>query len=231
MSDPASSFYASAPVQALFARELAALAPILAGVYGSFGLFVRAHAGAPAHLPPHLVTTMLDLACSGPRFDGAVSCEPDRLPFAGETFKLLIAQHAFERFARPEECVAELARVLAPEGVVLVFGFNPVGFWRPWLALNARGTARLHLKSAYAWQQLLAREQIDTLQVRFPGTLLPRAHGGEHGRSSAFGRFGGSWLVLARKRRSTLTPLRLRSNARDLALSPRLAPGAQRARA
>ena len=43
------------------------------------------------------------------------------------------------------------------------------------------------------------------------------------------GRFGASWLLIARKRRSTLTPLRLRSSNRELALNPRLAPGAHRA--
>ena len=127
--------------------------------------------------------------------------------------------------------------MLAPEGIALILGFNPVGLWRPWLMLNApRGASRLHLRSAHAWQQMLAGEQIETLQVRYPGVLWPRA---EHPQAVAessllervLGRVGSSWLLLARKRRSTLTPLRMRSGARELALNPRLAPGAHRARA
>jgi SAM-dependent methyltransferase len=232
-----STFYTSAPVKSLFARELAALAPIVSGIYGNYGLFLRAHAAAPAVLPAHLLGTMVELALAGPGFEGAARCEPAQLPFASESFKLLIAQHVFEQIDRPEECAAELARVLSPEGVVLILGFNPVSLWRPWLALNAgRGGSQLHLRSARAWQNMLAREQVDTLQVRYPGTFRPRAEHLQAAPESSllartFGCIGSSWLLLARKRRSTLTPLRLRSAPRELALNPRLAPGAHRARA
>jgi SAM-dependent methyltransferase len=228
-------FYTSAPVQSLFARELAALAPIVSGIYGNFGLFLRAHTVAPAALPAHLLGTIIDLALAEQQFEGAVRGEPAQLPFASESFKLLIAQHVFEQIDRPDECAAELARVLAPEGVALILGFNPMSLWRPWLLLNApRGTSVLHLRSAHVWQRLLARESVDTLQVRYPGVWLPRA---QHPLAAAepsvlartLGCIGSSWLLLARKRRSTLTPLRLRSAPRELALNPRLAPGAHRA--
>jgi SAM-dependent methyltransferase len=236
MPNTSSRFFSCAPVYALFARELNAMAPVLSGIYGNFGLFLRAHAAAPAMLPPHLLGKMFNLTLAESQFDGDARCTPAQLPFANETFKLLIAQHVFEQIDRPDECAAELARVLAPEGVALILGFNPAGSWRPWLTLNAaRGAPRLRLRSANAWQQMLAREQIDTLQVRYPGTLWPRAEPrrSQPAESALFatllGRIGSSWLLLARKRRSTLTPLRLRSTPRELALSPRLAPGARRA--
>ena len=222
------SFFSSAPVQALLARELHALAPIVSGVYGNYGLFLRAHPHAPFALPPHLLGRMLDLVLDAGEFGGDVRCEPTLLPFASESFKLVIAQHVLEQIGDADACAGELARVLAPEGVALVLGFNPVGSWRPWLSLNApRGDVRLRLQSAYAWQQKLAREQVDTLQIRFPGTLWP--HSEQRSGSSPLARFGSTWLLLARKRRSVLTPLRLRSNSREMALKPRLAPGTQRA--
>jgi SAM-dependent methyltransferase len=238
MPDASRAFYSSTPIQALFARELRALEPVLSGIYGNSGLFLRAHGAAPADLPAHLLGKMLVVTLADAQFDGDVRCAPAQLPFANETFKLLIAQHVFEQIHRPEDCVADIARVLAPEGVALILGFNPVSLWRPWLALNAsRGAPRLRLRSAGAWQQMLAREQVDTLQVRYPGTLWPRAETGLQPASEAgllatlLGRVGSSWLLLARKRRSTLTPLRLRSAPRDMALKPRLAPGAHRASA
>jgi SAM-dependent methyltransferase len=231
------AFYSSAPIQSLFERELRALAPIVSGVYGNYGLFLHAHAAASIAQPAHLLGKMVSLELVQQQLVGDLRCEPAQLPFASESFKLLIAQHVFEQIDRLDACAAELARVLAPEGVALILGFNPLGSWRPWLMLNApRGKSRLHLHSAHAWQQILAREQVDTLQVRYPGVLWPRI---EHAQADAesgllgrmLGRIGSSWLLLARKRRSTLTPLRLRSSARELALNPRLAPGAHRVRA
>jgi SAM-dependent methyltransferase len=237
MHEDSATFYASAPVQSLFARELAALAPILSGVYGNHGLFLRAHERALDQLPPHLLgmVTRLASAQSG-QWRGDLRCSPWYLPFASESFKLIVAQHCFERFDDAELCAGELSRVLAPEGVILLLGFNPFGTWRPWLNWQSlRSAPRLHLRSASAWRNLLAGEQIDTLQVRFPGLLWPReVAAGEADSPQRFrgklARFGSSWLLLARKRRSTLTPLRLRQATRDVALSPRLVPGAHRLR-
>lgn len=231
-----SSFYASSPVRDLFAQELAALAPILAGVYGNFGLFLRAHAGAPATLPKHLLGTVIDLALGDAQhFNGRLSCSVDELPLASESCKLVVAQHVFERLAEPEQCASELARVLAPEGVALILGFNPLTLWRPWLAGKARQSGvSLHVQSALSAQQAFTRHGIEILQTRYFGTALPRARALEPDqaqnawRSPTFGRIAASWLLLARKRHSVLTPLRSRKSARELALNPRLAPGAHR---
>ena len=231
-----SAFYATTPLRDLFALELAALTPILGGIYGNFGLFVRPHVDAAAQLPPHLLGTMIDLAVQSPRLcSGRVACAPSELPLASESCKLVIAQHVFERVDEPNECASEFARVLAPEGIALVLGFNPISLWRPWLAGKARGASiDLRPQSAQTWRQVLARQGIETLQTRFLGPMSPwqrgaAQHAVPHERRSILGRVGGSWLLLARKRRSALTPLRLRSGARDLALRPRLAPGAHRA--
>jgi len=231
MSNSPPRFFASAPVQALLAREMAAIGPIVAGVYGNWGLLLRPQGPPPAPLAPHLLGSLVDLELDAGRLRGAaLACAPEELPFASESFKLVIAQHVLEQLDDADACAAELARVLAPEGVALVLGFNPVGTWRPWLALNARrGGANLRLATAHAWQQRFAREEIDTSQIRFPGALWPSAELAPNAAPGALARFGSSWLLLARKRRSVLTPLRLRRSSRELPLKPRLAPGTQRA--
>lgn len=223
--------YSTAPMQALLERELVALAPILSGAYGNYGLSLRPRQDVVA-LPPHLLGKIVELDVDEDGFlSGAVRCAPWQLPFASESFKLLIVQHALEQIADADACIAELARVLAPEGIALMLGFNPLGTWRPWLMRRGRG---LRLRSAQACKSLLAREQIDTLQVRFPGLLWPRAGATtdpEMTSHSPLARFGSSWLLIARKRRSTLTPVRLRKMTRDTARTPQLAPGAHRNRA
>ncbi|MGH8122329.1 MAG: methyltransferase domain-containing protein [Rudaea sp.] len=234
-TDP-NSFYTSAPVRRLFAQELLALTPILGGVYGNFGLFLRAHASAPATLPSHLLGNIIDLALEDSRqFGGRLQCAPDELPLASESCKLVIAQHVFERIDDADACAGELARVLAPEGVALVLGFNPLSLWRPWLAGKARGAAlQLRPGSAQGSRKIFSRHGIETLQTRFLGAAVPwrrrddESMHSDEWRSPLFGRMGGSWLLLARKQRSTLTPLRLRRNSRELALNPHLAPGARR---
>lgn len=234
MHEDGSRLYASAPMQALFAHEQAALAPILSGVYGNHGLFLRPHPAAPVALPAHLLGTLTGLALtSAGQFSGAVCCSPPELPFTSKSFQLLIVQHVLERVDGCDQFSAELARVLAPEGVALILGFNPFGSWRPWLAWRSRRDGvSLQFHSARVWQQRLAREQIDTLQVRYPGWLGVRslADGIDApiGSNAWLARFGSSWLLLARKRRSTLTPLRLRAVKRELAINPHLAPGARR---
>jgi SAM-dependent methyltransferase len=228
-------FYASPTLQALFSRELSALAPILAGVYGNNGLFLRPHESVVPVLPTHLVSHVVEVSPRGDgQFSGAARFDAAELPFVNDSFQLVIAQHAFELVSDVDDLASEVSRVLAPEGVLLVFGFNPFGSWRPWLISQSMRSARLSLQSATACTTRFARQQIDTLQVRYPGLMLPNdpaqpPSGYARWFAHTFGRFGSSWLLLARKRRSTLTPLRLRSSQRERAMNPRLAPGAHRA--
>lgn len=222
------NLHSTAPMRALLEREMAALAPILSSTYGNCGLVLRPRLSAVA-LPPHLLGNFVELDVDEVgNFTGALHCAPWQLPFASESFKILIVQHALERIVDADACVAELARVLAPEGIVLMLGFNPLGTWRPWLIRRAPG---LHLRSARVCQSRLAREKIDTLQVRFPGLLWPHAKTTdelEKSVHSSLARFGSSWLLIARKRRSTLTTIRLRTAPRDAARARQLAPGAHR---
>jgi SAM-dependent methyltransferase len=227
------AFYASAQVRQLFDQELAALAPILGGVYGNAGLFLRARADASVRLPSHLIGTILDLALTDAQaLAGALRCIPAELPLLSGSCKLVIAQHVFEQLDAPAAAIGEFARVLAPEGVALILGFNPLSLWRPWLAGKSRGAATsLYPRSAQSCQQMLAAHGIETLQTRYLGASMPwrkTPTQNPEWRSLVLGRFAAGWLLLARKRRSALTPLRLRSKTRELAINPRLATGAHR---
>ena len=214
------------------------LAPILAGVYGTTGLFLRAHAAAPAAAKAPLLATMLDLALDDAQtLRGGLTCTPWELPLASESCKLIVVQHLFEQVEDPASSANEIARVLAPEGVLLALGFNPMSLWRPWLAGTARhARVPLRFQSAQSCAMTMGGQGIDILQTRYFGALspwsapeaTPQDDAPDGARPTALARFRGSWLLLARKRRSALTPLRLRRNARDLARNPRLAPGAHR---
>ena len=229
MPPDSSSLYANGPLAALLQRELAMLAPILEGVFGVWGLYLRPDATADIILPPHLLSAMARLAPAGAgRLGGDIECESAALPFATESFKLVIAQHILEQTEPAEALAEELARVLAPEGVALVFGFNPASLWRPWLARRLPGS--WHFRAAAGWRAVLTRCRLDVLQVRYSGLWSPWGAVPAEGAAApgSLGRFGGSWLLLARKRRSALTPLRLASARSDLKVKATLVPGAHR---
>lgn len=212
------------------------MAPILAGVYGTTGLFLRAHQATPDSLPVNLLGNVLGLALDGAQvLRGGLSCAPGELPLASESCKLVVVQHLFERLDDPASCVGEIARVLAPEGVLLVLGFNPLSLWRPWLAGTARRACLpIRVRTGQSWATTIGAQGIDVLQTRYAGAWSPwsvppvdpaAAIGSA---ANPLARLRGSWLLLARKRRSVLTPLRLRRDARELAVNPRFAPGAHR---
>jgi len=227
-----SSSYSSGPLQVLLQRELSMLGPLLGGVYGVWGLHIRPHEQAPVTLPAHLLSAVVELALDdGGSCAGSLRCEPSHLPFASESFKLVVAQHVLEQVAAPDAGAEELARVLAPEGVALLFGFNPASLWRPWVSRRLGNGMRF--ASAGGWRQRLERAQLDVLQIRYVGPWGPWAGAESTGASEMrslpmLWRFGASWLLIARKRRSTLTPLRLTIARADLKLNPTLVPGAHR---
>ena len=226
--------YASDPLQELLAHELSTLAPILGGIYGVWGLHLRPDSHAPVTLPAHLLSGIVELALdNGDIFNGALRCDSKALPFASECFKLVVAQHVLDRVDHADDMAEQLARLLAPEGIALIFGFNPASLWRFWLRRRrSDGELRVHFTAAAAWRHRLQRTQLDVLQTRYVGRYSPWRDGipqGESGRLSwLFGRFRPSWLLIVRKRRSALTPLRLASVRADVKFNPALIPGAHR---
>jgi SAM-dependent methyltransferase len=230
MSSDTANSYASGPLPILLRRELALLGPLLGGIYGVWGLHIRPHEQAPVTLPPHLLSAVVELALDDAGCcAGSLRCEPGQLPFASESFKLVVAQHVLEQVAGADAGAEELARVLAPEGVALLFGFNPASLWRPWVSRRLR--SGLRFASAGGWRQRLERAQLDVLQVRYIGPWGPWATAetlAEARTLPVLGRFGASWLLIARKRRSTLTPLRPAAARSDLKLNPTLVSGAHR---
>lgn len=56
-------------------------------------------------------------------------CEDDFLPFADMSLDLLLLPHRLEFSERPHQVLREAARVMMPEGHLLISGFNSISFW------------------------------------------------------------------------------------------------------
>jgi len=60
---------------------------------------------------------------------GDVHCESSYLPFAESSIDLLCMPHVLEFSDNPHQTLREAARVLVPEGYVILTGFNAMSFW------------------------------------------------------------------------------------------------------
>ncbi|MGB8378130.1 MAG: methyltransferase domain-containing protein, partial [Rhodanobacteraceae bacterium] len=128
----------------------------------------------------HLSAVRMHVSRSG--LDGAVRCTPDLLPWDDAAFQMIVLQHVGDVLPTVAPWVDEVARVLAPGGTLLWFGFNPNSpwiawcHWQSWQRRRARqtGFSRPHLARAQTtYRQLLARRlQADGLH--YAGSLWPR---------------------------------------------------------
>ncbi len=63
-------------------------------------------------------------------------------PWPEDSLDLVVLPHALERSADPHACLREVARVLIPEGQVLISGLNPWSFWG-WQQTRGQRATRL----------------------------------------------------------------------------------------
>ncbi len=61
--------------------------------------------------------------------DADLRTAPCALPFADDSLDLVVLPHALELSPDPHATLREVARVLVPEGRVLILGFNPNSLW------------------------------------------------------------------------------------------------------
>jgi len=170
---------------------------------------------------------VMDRALS-PALDGAESGgatplqgSAEALPFSADSLDVVILNHSLEFSRDPHQVLREVDRVLIPEGHVVVLGFNPNSLWMIWrLLLGWKSKppwcgsfirpARLR-----DWLQLLGFDIIDSHFYFFRPPLsnekaLNRLRFVE--RMGRFGwmSFGGAYMIVARKRVATMTPLKPR---------------------
>ncbi len=58
-----------------------------------------------------------------------VRCDLRRLPFAAHSVDLVVMAHALEFHDDPHQILHEVARILMPEGELIITGFNPLSLW------------------------------------------------------------------------------------------------------
>lgn len=171
----------------------------------------------------------------------AVCGHATALPVASDCLDVLLLPHVLEFEVNPHETLREAERVLVPEGHVVITGFNP---WSLFGGRRLVPGARRHvpwygsflgLTRIKDWLALLGFDIVVTRCFFF---RPPFANEGVMERLHLFdtlgGRFwpylGGLYLVVARKRVITLTPIKPRWRSRRSLVTTGLAEPTARSR-
>jgi SAM-dependent methyltransferase len=231
------SLFALPEIEAMLRCELALMPPHAARQPGGRALLLQPHAIARA-LPfdlGHL--DAIRLHADGALLRGDAVAAPGALPFENESFQMVFVQHVADAGA-DAALPAEIARVVAPGGLVLWCGFNPWSPWLAWMRWHARGGLAMPATThADALRRRLLRARLVTLTLDYLGPCWPRRADASiianEGRASRWlAPLRGVFLIAARKQRAVLTPLRPRVKRNAVALGTRFAgTPSQRARA
>jgi SAM-dependent methyltransferase len=152
-----------------------------------------------------------------PAIPAGVVSRLDQLAIVSDSIDAILLPHTLERTASPHAVLREAARVLRPEGCLIALGFLPTGFWglRHLLDRGGYPPGSRHLireRRLRDWLELLsfdvdrAQNYCHTLpfeRIRRLGRL-PR----ERWARRWLPMLAGAYLLVARKRAATLTPIR-----------------------
>lgn len=131
---------------------------------GRYGMFIEPHADAGYAFAAANLYTQLQLQRFGDGFVGDLRCSESALPLSDESFSLIFMSCAFEAARDAVGLAAECARLLEPEGTLLVLGLNP---WSPahlrWMCGGVR------IWSPDAVRALLTGLDMDVVGSRYVG--------------------------------------------------------------
>ena len=219
--------YSSPPMLRLLEEQSQALKPGLQRCVGTHGLLLDASPRYPRPALP-LLGCWTSLAVSDGGYDGDLRARADEpLPFVDDAFELVLVRQALELASHPAALLDELVRVLAPGGTLALTGVHPLGCWSAWLRWHARGRSPA-LQMPWRLRRRLELAGLMIEQVQRVGSMWPSLAAT---RQAVAGALGGGYVLVARKRRHLVTPLRLKPAPVRVPTNGRLSPGTRRSSA
>lgn len=164
---------------------------------------------------------------------------PDALPLQSDSVDIMLLPHTLEFAAEPHEVLREAGRVLTGEGELLVLGFEPLGGWSVRHAFTRGGFPPGRIRTIPAhrladWLMLLGFEVGAAERFLYVPPLASLQTGRARGVIERIGRrawprLSGAYLLHARKRVHSLTPVRMRNRLRTAVIGGLAEPAARRA--
>jgi SAM-dependent methyltransferase len=222
----------------LLEQERAAVARSLECAFGLHCLQVGSW-GAPDTFLSLARTRRTALVATAGTPGAALIAEPSALALQSDSVDVILLPHTLEFARDPHEVLREVARVLTGEGELLVLGFEPFGGWSFRNAFTRGGfppgiDRTIPAQRLADWLKLTGFEVGATERFLY----IPPVAGLQHGRAAGFferigrrawPRLSGAYLLKARKRVYSMTPVRLRSRLRTAVIGGLTEPAARRA--
>ncbi len=222
----------------LLEQERAVVALSLECAFGLHCLQVGAW-GAPDTFLSHARTRRTALVASAGTRGAAVISEPAALALQSDSVDVMLLPHTLEFAPDPHEVLREAVRVLTGEGELVVLGFEPLGGWAVRHAFTRGGFPPGLLRSIPAhrladWLKLLGFEVGAAERFLYVPPIARLQTGKARGVFERIGRrawprLSGAYLLHARKRTYSMTPVRLRNRVRTAVIGGLAEPAARRA--
>jgi SAM-dependent methyltransferase len=208
--------------QALAEAEQLLLCDILSDVFG-YHLVVLDPSCQPDALASSRILHRVVQSCSGTGLaqPPALLGSAERLPLQADSVDAFVLPHALEVARDPHHVLREIDRCLLPEGHVIILGLNPYGWWglrRLLLGWRERVPWSLRFISLPRLKDWLSLLGFDTVHSRYVFPHPPWHYGkvqSAHGllqrlHHSRWPLLAGAYVLVARKRVATLTPIKPR---------------------
>ena len=193
--------------------------PEMTRVFGQHGLYLRPSDAIAHDLSGNMLAKVVSLWRDSEGFRGDLRCRDEEIPLASASLSLIYALFVVEGAPNPGVLLHEFARMLKPEGFVLVLSLNP---WSPaqlrWLKPPASSSSnRLE-----RWAQDAG---LEVVRRQFLGPFWPvaRTLATDPRQRSVFDALRSARLTVLRRREAALTPLR--KPAAAVSLRPGMSAG------
>lgn len=207
------------PGRRLLAHVQRMSTPELTRVFGQHGLFMRPTRGETDELSGNMLAQILCLHRSGRHLEGPIRCQDSELPICSDSLSLVYSLFMLEACDDPPALLAEVARVLKPEGTALVISLNP------WSLAHLRWFAPGRISSASSIERMAAEAGLELVRRQYVGPFWPSAREAldDPPTLAWLDGFRAASLLVLRHREAGLTPLR--KVASPVSLRPGMSAG------
>lgn len=223
------SWYASALGQQLASSEKQIMDKYLPDLFGYFLLQcgcpdIKSELKPGDWLKSSRVSTHY---CLENKLNQGVSCQScfERLPIKSDMIDIVVLPHVLEFSSEPHQVLREVERILIAEGHVIIIGFNPWSLWNVfrlfhfWTKHAPWNKSFIAASRVIDWLSLLGFEVIQRQGYFYKPPiqnekLINKLNFFENLGKRIWPNLGAGYVLVARKRVETLTPIRPRWRTR-----------------